>query len=42
MDCPVSTYSFFERLIECGLYGFSALQVLMLMVIGLIGATYAL
>ncbi|MDA9799414.1 hypothetical protein N9C39_11780 [Luminiphilus sp.] len=42
MDCPISTYSFFERLIECGLYGFSALQILMLMVLGLIGATYAL
>ena len=42
MDCAVSTYSFFDRLIDCGVYGFSALQVLMLIVLGFIGATYAL
>jgi len=42
MDCPVSTYSFFQRLIECGLYGFSAMQVLILMGLILVGATYAL
>ena len=42
MNCPVSTYSFLERLIACGLYGFSAPQVLLLVALGLIGAAYAL
>ena len=42
MDCPISTYSFFQRLIECGLYGFSSLQVLILMGLVLVGSTYAL
>ena len=42
MDCPISTYSFFQRLIECGLYGFSSMQVLILMSLVLVGATYAL
>ena len=30
MSCPVSTYSFAKRFAECGLYGFSATQVLLL------------
>ena len=42
MDCAVSTYSFFEVLIKCVLYGFSSLQVLILMGLVLVGATYAL
>jgi hypothetical protein len=41
MDCPVSTYSFIERLTECGLYGFSATQVLLLSVLIVAGAAYA-
>ena len=42
MDCAVSTYSFLERLTECGLYGFSAAQVLMLVALALVGGAYAL
>ncbi len=42
MDCPVSTYSFIERLTECGLYGFSATQVLLLSVLIVAGAAYAI
>ena len=42
MGCPVSTYSFFERLIACGLYGFSFAQVLMLIALALVGGAYAL
>jgi uncharacterized protein HemX len=42
MDCPVSTYSFLERLTECGLYGFSFSQVLMLIALALVGGGYAL
>ena len=41
MNCPVSTYSFIERLTECGLYGFSATQVLLLSVLIVAGAAYA-
>ena len=41
MDCPVSTYSFLERLTECGLYGFSFSQVLMLVALALVGGAYA-
>ena len=41
MDCPVSTYSFLERLTECGLYGFSLSQVLMLIALALVGGAYA-
>ena len=41
MDCPVSTYSFIERFTECGLYGFSATQVLLLSVLIVAGAAYA-
>jgi len=33
MACPVSTYSFVERLTECGLYGFSATQILLLVLL---------
>jgi len=42
MDCPVSTYSFIERLTECGLYGFSATQVLLLATLIVAGAIYAI
>ena len=41
MNCPVSTYSFIERLTECGLYGFSATQVLLLSMLIVAGAAYA-
>ena len=41
MECGVSTYSFFERLMECGLYGFSPTQVLMLGILIVAGAAYA-
>ena len=41
MDCPVSTYSFIERLTECGLYGFSLTQVLLLVALAVVGAAYA-
>ena len=41
MDCPVSTYSFLERLTECGLYGFSATQVLILIALAFVGGDYA-
>ena len=41
MDCPISTYSFIERLTECGLYGFSLTQVLLLVGLGIVGAAYA-
>ncbi|MGB2521965.1 MAG: hypothetical protein ACPIB3_00350 [Luminiphilus sp.] len=41
MDCPVSTYSFIERLAECGLYGFSLTQVLLLVALAVVGAAYA-
>ena len=42
MDCPGSTYSFLERLTECGRYGFSAAQVLMRVALALVGGAYAL
>ena len=42
MNCPVSTYSFFERLTECGLYGFSLTQVLLLVGLAIVGAAYAI
>ena len=42
MECGVSTYSFFERLMECGLYGFSPTQVLMLGILIVAGAAYAI
>ena len=42
MDCPVSTYSFIERLTECGLYGFSLTQVLLLVGLAIVGAAYAI
>jgi hypothetical protein len=41
MHCAVSTYSFIERLTECGLYGFSATQVLMLIGLVVFGGGYA-
>ena len=42
MDCPVSTYSFIERLTECGLHGFSLTKVLLLVGLAMIGAAYAM
>ena len=42
MDCPVSTYSFIERITECGPYGFSATQVILLAALIAIGAIYAI
>ena len=42
MDCPVSTYSFIERLTECGLYGFSLTLVLLLTSLAVAGAAYAI
>jgi len=40
MDCPVSTYSFIERLTECGLYGFSLTQVLLLVGLAVVGGAF--
>ena len=42
MDCPVSTYSFIERLNECGLHGFSLTQVLLLVALAAVGTAYAI
>ena len=42
MKCPVSTYSFIERLTECGLYGFSLTQVLLLVGLAVVVAAYAI
>ena len=42
MDCPVSTYSFIERLTECGLYGFNLTQVLLLVALVIAGTAYAI
>ena len=42
MDCPVSTYSFIERLMECGLYGFSLTQITLLMLLALTVGGYAI
>ena len=41
MECSVSTYSFVERLMECGLYGFSPTQVLLLGILLIVGTAYA-
>ena len=41
MECSVSTYSFVERLVECGLYGFSPIQVLLLGILLIVGTAYA-
>ena len=42
MECSVSTYSFLERLMECGLYGFSPTQVLLLGILLIVGTAYAI
>ena len=42
MDCPVSTYSFIERLMECGLYGFSLTQITLLTLLALTLGAYAI
>jgi len=42
MDCPVSTYSFIERLMECGLYGFSLTQITLLTLLALTVGAYAI
>ena len=42
MECPASTYSLIERLTECGLYGFSLTQVLLLVALAAVGAAYAI
>ena len=42
MECSVSTYSFVERLMECGLYGFSPTQVLLLGILFIVGTVYAI
>ena len=42
MECSVSTYSFVERLMECGLYGFSPTQVLLLGILLIVGTVYAI
>ena len=42
MDCPVSTYSFMERLMACGLYGFSLTQIALLMLLALTVGGYAI
>ncbi len=42
MECPVSSYSLIERLTECGLYGFSMTQVLLLVALGVVVMTYAI
>lgn len=42
MSCQVSTYSFVERLMECGLYGFSPTQLLLLGILVISIAVYAL
>jgi len=41
MDCGVSTYSFVERIMECGLYGFSPTQVFILAILVVCIAVYA-
>ena len=40
MECPVTTYSFIERLTECGLYGFSLTQVVLLVGLAVVVAAY--
>jgi uncharacterized membrane protein len=42
MDCPVSTYSFMERLMACGLYGFSLTQIALLTLLALTVGAYAM
>ena len=42
MSCTVSTYSFIERLTQCGLYGLSSTQLLLLAGLILLGAGYAI
>ncbi len=42
MDCAVSTYSFVERLMECGLYGFSPIQLLLLGILAVAVTVYAI
>lgn len=42
MECPVSTYSFIERLTECGLYGFSFTQILLLTMLAIAIGAYAI
>ena len=42
MDCPVSTYLLIERLTDCGLYGFSPTQVLLLIGLAVAGTAYAI
>ncbi len=42
MACTVSTYSFIERLTQCGLYGFSSAQLLLLAGLILLGVGYAI
>ena len=42
MDCAVSTYSFAERLMECGLYGFSPIQLLLLGILAVAVTVYAI
>jgi len=42
MDCPVSTYSFMERLMACGLYGFSLTQIALLTLLALTLGAYAI
>ena len=42
MDCPVSPYSFIERLAECGLYGFSLTQVWLLVGLAVVGGAFAI
>ena len=42
MKCPVSTYSFIERLTECGLYGFSLTQVVLLVGLAVVVAAYTI
>ena len=42
MTCTVSTYSFIERLTQCGLYGLSNTQLLLLAGLILLGTGYAI
>jgi len=42
MECSVSTYSFIARLMECGLFGFSPTQLLLLTLLLIVGTAYAI
>ena len=42
MSCTVSTYSFIERLTQCGLYGLSGTQLLLLAGLIVLGVGYAI